>query len=270
MKLDGCFSKKEVAVGKPKNIVFDLVGVLFLFNTRKIVRKLGIGNLFRHFIVHRTTPIKSFFQMLDLLGQKEGASANTIVYKQYRFPSSIADAMVGKATATQTGNHIKKMIDWLDHQNYFSSTVHKKMMKKIADLMYDPASIMQYAQPNRSLCQMIEKVRAKTSGKICLLTNIDAQTLAILQKNYNSIFSLFDGIVASCAVGLRKPNPEIYQHLLQKHGLDSEESIFIDDQEENILAAKKVGIEGIQYKTFGQVKGRLGDFLKNERREAES
>ena len=52
----------------------------------------------------------------------------------------------------------------------------------------------------------------------------------------------FDDIVVSADVKLIKPDPEIFQVLLKRHGLDAERSLFIDDNAENIAAARSLGI----------------------------
>ena len=257
-----CELFKESGMLKPKNIIFDMVGVLFLLNTRKIIRMLGLKNLFRHLVFHWETPTKTYFHMLDTLAKREGDSADTIQYKKYLLPSCVADVILGKSPANHAGKKIKEMIKGLDEEGFFRFAADRKMMDLITDLMYDPACIVQYADPNRPLWKMMEEIRAKNHCKIFLLTNIDSQSLELLQQRYNSIFSLFDGVVASCSVGLRKPNKEIYCHLLSEYDLDPNLSVFIDDQKENLLAAKKVGIQGIQYKSIAQCKKQLGAFLR--------
>ena len=48
---------------------------------------------------------------------------------------------------------------------------------------------------------------------------------------------LFDGGVASCEVKVNKPDPRIYQALLDKYHLRADECIFIDDRADNLVAA---------------------------------
>ena len=52
---------------------------------------------------------------------------------------------------------------------------------------------------------------------------------------------LFDGGVASCEVKVNKPDPRIYQALLDKYHLRADESIFIDDRAENLVPASALG-----------------------------
>lgn len=64
--------------------------------------------------------------------------------------------------------------------------------------------------------------------------------------------SLFDVIVFSSEVGIRKPDPGIFHCALEKLGLIAPETLFIDDREQNVNAAKKLGIHAIHYKNRNQ------------------
>ena len=55
---------------------------------------------------------------------------------------------------------------------------------------------------------------------------------------------LFDGILASCDVGLVKPDLEIFRLFLRKFDLRAEECFFIDDMQANIDGAASAGIAG--------------------------
>jgi putative hydrolase of the HAD superfamily len=50
-------------------------------------------------------------------------------------------------------------------------------------------------------------------------------------------------------LNLAKPNPEIYVHAITGLGVPAAEILFIDDREDNILAARAAGMQAIQYTT---------------------
>ena len=56
---------------------------------------------------------------------------------------------------------------------------------------------------------------------------------------------LFDDIVDSHEVGLRKPNPAIYQLALERLGVDAGRCAFLDDVPSNVAAADGVGMHGV-------------------------
>jgi putative hydrolase of the HAD superfamily len=53
----------------------------------------------------------------------------------------------------------------------------------------------------------------------------------------------FDGVYYSHLIRLRKPNREIYEYVLADAELVPEETVFFDDLEPNVLAARQVGIQ---------------------------
>lgn len=56
---------------------------------------------------------------------------------------------------------------------------------------------------------------------------------------------------------MRKPNADIYEHTLKTLEVGADEAVFIDDKEENIEAAEKLGIHGIVFQHPQQVKEKL-------------
>lgn len=70
---------------------------------------------------------------------------------------------------------------------------------------------------------------------------------------YENFFPVF----LSCEIGLKKPNPTIFQYLLSQLKLSPEACIFIDDREANIAAAKEVGIDAICFTTLDELKAAL-------------
>jgi len=57
---------------------------------------------------------------------------------------------------------------------------------------------------------------------------------------------LFDVIVDSSEVGLRKPNPAIYELALERiGGVAPESALFLDDHPNNVRAAERLGIRGL-------------------------
>ncbi len=57
-----------------------------------------------------------------------------------------------------------------------------------------------------------------------------------------NLFSLFDDVYYSFEMGLVKPNPLIYQQVLNEHNLSADEVLFFDDNVANINSAKALGI----------------------------
>lgn len=69
---------------------------------------------------------------------------------------------------------------------------------------------------------------------------------------------MFEGIVVSGEEKMVKPNPEIYQLLLNRYDLQASESIFIDDRQVNVDGANRVGIHGILFTGSLDLRQQLG------------
>jgi epoxide hydrolase-like predicted phosphatase len=68
---------------------------------------------------------------------------------------------------------------------------------------------------------------------------------------------LFDTIVDSSAVGFRKPDPRIYELVIEQLGRDAAEIVFIDDFEENLPPAEALGIRTILFVSVDQCRAEL-------------
>ena len=61
---------------------------------------------------------------------------------------------------------------------------------------------------------------------------------------------MFDAIVISGEVGMRKPEPEIFAHALDLLGVLAEETVFVDDLAHNVQAAVELGLVGIHHTSY--------------------
>lgn len=83
----------------------------------------------------------------------------------------------------------------------------------------------------------------KAAGyRLYVLSNMSREFIDFLRRF--PVYGLFDGEVVSCEEGTVKPEPRIYEILLERYGLDPAETLFIDDRAANIAAAEGLGIAG--------------------------
>ncbi len=76
--------------------------------------------------------------------------------------------------------------------------------------------------------------------KLYVLSNMSKEYIEFLRKL--PVFEYFDYQVVSSEVHLGKPDPKIYQYLLDHCGLNPAETIFIDDRHDNVEVAAELGI----------------------------
>lgn len=80
--------------------------------------------------------------------------------------------------------------------------------------------------------------------RLGLISNTNASHIAFVEHNFD-FFPLFECRVYSHEVQLRKPDPAIYLHALEKMGVSAERSIFIDDLADNVRGAEACGMQAI-------------------------
>ena len=88
------------------------------------------------------------------------------------------------------------------------------------------------------------------------LSNWSAETFPLARAKYH-FFDLLDSIVLSGAVGYNKPEPEIYQIMLEKISRPAQECLFIDDSPANIQQAQMMGFQTIHFRSSEQLKEAL-------------
>jgi len=99
------------------------------------------------------------------------------------------------------------------------------------------------------LKQFIEDERYR----VYALTNWSAETFPVALERYDFL-SWFEGIVVSGTEKCIKPHPQIYQILFDRYDLVPEESIFIDDNPDNVQGSIDLGMAAIRFENPSQLK----------------
>ncbi|CAI7630045.1 unnamed protein product [Penicillium pancosmium] len=86
----------------------------------------------------------------------------------------------------------------------------------------------------------------RTPGvEIVLVSNISAMDYQALRKTFDDEFwSTFDHIFTSSMLGVRKPSPRFYRHVLRALRVEPQNTFLIDDRQENVLSARSIGMRG--------------------------
>ena len=95
---------------------------------------------------------------------------------------------------------------------------------------------------------LFDEVR-KEGYKTYILSNM-GQEGARKVRSFDNFLPKFDGAIFSSEVKTIKPEPEVYQILLDTYDLKASECLFLDDMERNIVAGQKIGIDGIVYSDY--------------------
>ena len=190
---------------KIKNIIFDLGDVIL--NIDVPVASLSFSKLSG----------REQQEILDLFKEKD-------LFRQFE---------TGTLDETGFRNYIRELLvfpDWTDD-------------------MIDTAwnSLLLDLPPER--VELLKNLRTKY--RLFLLSNTSSIHITQVNKileaatGVKKLDDLFDKVYLSYEMGLMKPDPAIYQQVLEEQGLVAEETLFLDDNADNVKAAATLGIATI-------------------------
>ncbi|MEO0731491.1 MAG: HAD-IA family hydrolase [Bacteroidota bacterium] len=94
---------------------------------------------------------------------------------------------------------------------------------------------------------VLESLAESKEYRLLALTNWSAELFPWARENF-PFLGLFEDIMVSGEVKMKKPEPEIYLHLRDTYGLgDFSGCLFIDDSERNVAAARALGLAAIRF-----------------------
>jgi putative hydrolase of the HAD superfamily len=105
--------------------------------------------------------------------------------------------------------------------------------------------------------------RAAALGRATLLTNNGAllgDHLPTLAPELVDIFG--DHLRTSSHYGARKPSPEVYERTLAAYGVDAHNAFFVDDMQENVAGAQRLGITSHQFVDCAGLHRAIEEFAK--------
>ncbi len=102
---------------------------------------------------------------------------------------------------------------------------------------------------------IVQKLRK--NYRVVLLTNQNALAFRALDKDLH-LSGMFDDSIVSGEIGVKKPDKGIFNYILKRFNILPNELVFVDDSAENVEAARKAGIRGIQFSSISQLVADLG------------
>ena len=83
----------------------------------------------------------------------------------------------------------------------------------------------------------------------------------MLEEQLSPLKELLDGFVLSCDIKAIKPDLAMFKKILDKYQLDPTNCVFLDDIEDNTMAAEKLGIKAYQIKKRSDVVDILKSYI---------
>lgn len=111
--------------------------------------------------------------------------------------------------------------------------------------------------------EVVDKVRQlREDGYATALVTNNVREFGDAWRKMVPLEELFDVVVDSCEVGMRKPNPKIYELALDElGGVAAERAVFLDDAEGNVDAARRLGMQAILVRDPGVALEELDSIL---------
>jgi len=109
-----------------------------------------------------------------------------------------------------------------------------------------------FSGPIHENLDLFRKLKASGNFKIYALTNWSSEKWGKAVELF-PFFNDFDGVVVSGQEKKRKPFPEIYNIILDRFNILPEKAVFIDDNNDNVLAARDLNIQGIHFRNHQQL-----------------
>ncbi|KAF1067190.1 MAG: Alpha-D-glucose 1-phosphate phosphatase YihX [Pseudomonas citronellolis] len=106
--------------------------------------------------------------------------------------------------------------------------------------------------PMADTLAILEELRGGEQ-RLLALTNWSAETFPVALQRYEFL-SWFEDIVVSGREKLKKPDPAIFQLLLQRAALEPAATVFIDDSPRNVAAARALGIQALHFTSAAQLR----------------
>ena len=106
--------------------------------------------------------------------------------------------------------------------------------------------------------QMVAAIKTcRTTYKTACLTNNFSSQAAAVSDQVAAVYALFDAVLESRVLGVRKPDPRFYEVACATLGVEPEESVFLDDLGVNLKPARALGMHTIKVADPGQALAEL-------------
>jgi 2-haloacid dehalogenase len=100
--------------------------------------------------------------------------------------------------------------------------------------------------------ELLAELRA-TGLPLYALTNWSAETFVVARERF-AFLDWFDGLLVSGEERIIKPDPAIFELLLDRFGLDPASTFYVDDSEANVAAAAALGLDAVRFTGPGQLR----------------
>jgi putative hydrolase of the HAD superfamily len=139
---------------------------------------------------------------------------------------------------------------WLKLAAQTNSSIDRAQIEMLREI-----EVEIWTHPNPGMFEWVSELRA-AGIKTGLLSNMPWDLVNHVRRNCGWMED-FTFKTLSAEVSLIKPDPAIYEHTLRGLGAAALETLFVDDREPNVRAARALGMQAIEFRSIAQLKNDL-------------
>jgi epoxide hydrolase-like predicted phosphatase len=139
-----------------------------------------------------------------------------------------------------------------DYWQYIRDALGGPVPPALEPFKYNPFA---YEELNGTMVILVRRLRRRF--RIGLLSNATPYLEVLIEQN--RLAYLFDIIVNSARVGLRKPDPEIYRLTVARLEPEPQQCLFVDDKERNTEVAQALGLKAVVFRSAANLERQLRD-----------
>lgn len=169
---------------------------------------------------------------------------NWLAFKQEKFGND--------AEKMERATELNHMVDAgiLDDESYIA-----EIARMCGEAPAEVEQVFRSVTANKDVLAIVASL--KQNYKIGMLSNISGDWLLTLFTPEE--VALFDALTFSYKIGVTKPDARAYHIAAEQLGVPCEACVFIDDVEQNVIAAKEQGMKGVLYTDASALRTALSD-----------
>jgi putative hydrolase of the HAD superfamily len=181
----------------------------------------------------------------------------------YQEESGVSLEQLGRAMARATEEHGEHPLFVLE-RGEISETEFRARIEPHLEDGFDMTRLrtlyFERLVPNREMIDFVRAARRR-GVRTALLTNNVREWDPLWRSKLPEVDELFEVVVDSAFVGMRKPEPAIYELTLERLGVRAEDCVFVDDLEPNCETARALGMIAVRFESANQAIAELTSVL---------
>jgi len=177
-----------------------------------------------------------------------------VTYNTNVFPSMINYlGITEEEFITYSGENLRKLLNGKISTDEFWKKFSLKHGKRVKEELFGKFFNPKLNDGTKDLIKQLKDI----SRVVCGTNTLDSHYYYHLN---HGDYDIFDAVYASNLMGVSKPDPGFYWYILKKEGIKPENTVFVDDTEENVLSAQKIGIKSILFTNSDSLRFQIKTF----------